>query len=103
MKDKGAAARTLCARLMATDSDPRSIQELESNLDDKSSAVRAAVARSIGQRGGASDIAKLEPVLSDGNEGVRLMAAAAIVRLSEPGAKPAVRRSRKVADTPPAK
>jgi HEAT repeat protein len=103
MKDKGAAARTLSARLLATDSDPHSIQELESNLDDKSSAVRAAVARSIGQRGGASDIAKLEPVLSDGNEGVRLMAAAAIVRLSEPAAKPAVRKSRKVADTPPAK
>ena len=101
MKDKGAAARTLCARLMATDSDPRSIQELESNLDDKSSAVRAAVARSIGQRGGRSDIPKLEPVLSDGNEGVRLMAAAAIIRLSQPPAKAPVRRTKKAAVTPP--
>jgi HEAT repeat protein len=103
MKDKGAAARTLCARLMATDSDPRSIQELESNLDDKSSAVRAAVARSIGQRGGPSEIPKLEPVLSDGNEGVRLMAAAAIVRLSQPPAKVPVRRTKKAAATAPTK
>ncbi len=103
MKDKGATARTLTARLLAADPDPRSVHELENNLDDKSPAVRAAVARAIGERGGTSDIAQLEPVLSDGNEGVRLMAAAAIVRLSEPVAKPAVRKPKKAAATPPAK
>ena len=103
MKDKGAAARTLSARLLAADADPRSVQELENNLDDKSAAVRAAVARAIGQRGGPTDIPKLEAILNDNNDGVRLMAAAAIVRLSEPEAKPAVRKSKKAAATPPAK
>ncbi|HLM99060.1 MAG TPA: HEAT repeat domain-containing protein [Bryobacteraceae bacterium] len=102
LKDKGATARTLTARLLATDPDPRSIQELENNLDDKSAAVRAAVARAIGQRGTVSDIPKLEPVLNDSNEGVRLMAAAAIVRLSEPPAKPVQRRAKKPAATAPA-
>jgi len=100
MKDKGAAARTLTARLLATDADPRSVEELENNLDDKSAAVRAAVARAIGQCGGRADIPKLEPVLNDGNEGVRLMAAAAIVRLSEAPAKRVGRRGKKA---PPAK
>jgi len=95
MKDKGATARTLAVRLLATDPDPRSTQELESNLDDKSAAVRAAVARAIGQRGGPPDIPNLEPVLNDSNDGVRLMAAAAIVRLSQEPVKPPRRRARK--------
>ena len=100
MKDKGATARTLTARLLATDPDPRSIQELESNLEDKSFAVRAAVARAIGQRGGRAEVPKLEPMLDDANEGVRLMAAAAIVRLSQPAVKPAVRRAKKAPPAP---
>ncbi len=94
LKDKGAAARTACARLLATDPDAGSLQELESNLNDKSAAVRAAVVRAIGQRGAMPDIVKLEPVMNDGNDGVRLMAAAAIVRLSEPP-RPARRRVKK--------
>jgi len=103
MKDKGATARTLTARLLATDPDPRSIHELEINLNDKSAAVRAAVARAIGQRGSRENIPQLEPVLEDANEGVRLMAAAAIVRLSEARAvKPAVHKGKKT-EAPAAK
>ncbi len=102
LKDKGAAARTACARLLATDPDARSLQELESNLTDKSAAVRAAVVRAIGQRGAAPDIAKVEPVMNDGNDGVRLMAAAAVVRLSEP-ARPSRRAAKKTPVQPSAK
>jgi HEAT repeat protein len=64
--------------------------------------VRAAAARSLGQRAARADIPKLEPVLNDSNDGVRFMATAAIIRLSEPPAKPALRKSKKAA-TPPAK
>jgi HEAT repeat protein len=96
MKDKGAVARTLTAKLLATDPDPRSIQELADALSDKSAAVRATVARSLGQRAARADIPKLDPALSDGNDGVRFMAAAAIIRLSQPAPKP-VRRPKKAA------
>ncbi len=97
IKDKGAAARVLTAKLLATDPDPRSILELADALEDKSAAVRATAARSLGQRAAQADIPKLEPVLNDGNEGVRFLAAAAIIRLSQPQPKPAVQRSRKPA------
>jgi HEAT repeat-containing taxis protein len=100
MKDKGAAARTLTAKLLATDADPQSIQELADALADKSAAVRAAAARSLGQRAARADIPKLEAALNDGNDGVRLMAAAAIIRLSQPPPKPAVRQPRKPAVAP---
>src|SRR5437868_1407180 len=48
IKDKGAAARALSVKLLATDSDPGSARELEFALNDKSSAVRAAAARALG-------------------------------------------------------
>jgi HEAT repeat protein len=95
IKDKGAVARALSAKLLATDPDPRSIQELADALDDKSAAVRAMAARSLGQRATRADIPKLEPALEDGNDGVRFLAAAAIIRLSEPPPKPVIRRPRK--------
>jgi HEAT repeat protein len=97
LKDKGANARTLAAKLLATDPDPRSTQELADALDDKNAAVRAAAARSLGQRAGRADIRKLQPVLDDGNDGVRLMAAAAIIRLSQPQPRSAARRPMKPA------
>lgn len=83
IKDKGASARTLSARLLGADSDPQSIRALEDALADKNAAVRAAAARALGQRAGLPEIAKIEPLLADGNEGVRYMAAAAIIRLNQ--------------------
>jgi HEAT repeat protein len=96
MKDKGAAARALSAKLLATDPDPASTRELEFALDDKNSAVRAAAARALGVRAARDEITKIQPLLLDNNDGVRYMAAAAIVRLSQP-ASSAVQRQKKFA------
>ena len=101
MKDKGAAARTLCAKLLSTDPDPRTVQELVDALEDKSAVVRAAAARALGERATRADIPKLEPVLNDGNDGVRFMAAAAIIRLNEPPPKRPVRRTKKAVQASP--
>ncbi len=92
MKDKGAPARALSAKLLASDPDPSSAEQLEQALEDKNPAVRAAAARAMGQRANRERIAKLEPLLTDGNDGVRDMAAAAIIRLSQPAPKLPVRR-----------
>jgi HEAT repeat protein len=95
MKDKGASARALSAKLLAMDPDPGSVQELELALDDKNSAVRAAAARALGERAVRDEIPKIQPLLLDGNDGVRYMAAAAIIRLSQP-APSTVRRPKKL-------
>jgi HEAT repeat protein len=87
IKDKGAPARALSAKLLSTDPDPSATWELQLALDDKSSAVRAAAARALGVRPAPDAIAKIQPLLLDGNDGVRYMAAAAIIRLSQPRPK----------------
>jgi HEAT repeat protein len=87
IKDKGAPARALSAKLLSTDPDPGATWELQLALDDKSSAVRAAAARALGVRPAPDAIAKIQPLLLDGNDGVRYMAAAAIIRLSQPRPK----------------
>ncbi|MCU1275946.1 MAG: lyase domain protein repeat-containing protein [Bryobacterales bacterium] len=95
MKDKGASARALSAKLLATDPEPGSTQELELALDDKNSAVRAAAARALGERAVRDEIPTIQPLLLDSNDGVRYMAAAAIIRLSQP-APSAVRQQKKL-------
>jgi HEAT repeat protein len=94
IKDKGAAARALSAKLLSTDPHPSSTRELELALDDKSSVVRAAAARALGLRAATDEIAKIQPLLLDSNDGVRYMAAAAIVRLSQPSASAVPRRKK---------
>lgn len=83
MKDKGATARALSAKLLGSDSDLETKRELEQSLEDKNSGVRAAAARALSQRGGKEELAKIQPLLADGNENVRTVAAAAIIRLSQ--------------------
>jgi HEAT repeat protein len=87
MTDKGATARALSARLLGSDPDPSSRDQLWEALEDKNAAVRAAAARALGERGGSQSIPKLQPLLSDGNDGVRYMAAAALIRLGQPPAR----------------
>jgi HEAT repeat protein len=83
VKDKGATARALSAKLLGSDSDPETRRELEQSLEDKNSGVRAAAARALSQRGGKEELAKIQPLLADSNENVRTVAAAAIIRLSQ--------------------
>ena len=103
MKDKGATARALSAKLLGSDSDPQTRLELEQSLDDKNSGVRAAAARALSQRAGKEELAKIQPLLADSNDGVRTVAAAAIIRLSQPPPNPAQRnRERKIIAPKPA-
>ncbi|MGH9407431.1 MAG: HEAT repeat domain-containing protein [Terriglobia bacterium] len=82
LKDDGAVGRSLAAKLLGSDSDPKSFDALEQALLDKNSAVRAVAARSLGERGRRSAIPDLEPLLDSTSAGPRFMAAAAIIRLS---------------------
>lgn len=100
MKDKGATARALSAKLLGSDSDPETRRELEQSLEDKNSGVRAAAARALSQRGGKEELAKIQPLLADSNDGVRTVAAAAIIRLNRPQASHPERRHEKKMSAP---
>jgi HEAT repeat protein len=102
VKDKGATARALSARLLGSDSDPQTRRELEQSLEDKNSGVRAAAARALSQRGGKEGLAKIQPLLADSNDGVRTVAAAAIIRLSQvPAHRPQIRKEKKISAPKP--
>lgn len=102
MKDKGATARALSAKLLGSDSDPQTRLELEQSLEDKNAGVRAAAARALSQRAGKEELAKIQPLLADSNDGVRTVAAAAIIRLSPPPPSHQRRRERKIVAPRPA-
>lgn len=84
VKDKGATARALSAKILGSDPDPKTTRELEQALEDKNSGVRAAAARALSQMAGPEEVGKVQPLLADSNDGVRAVAAAAIIRLSQP-------------------
>jgi HEAT repeat protein len=85
LKDGNGGGRTLSATMLGEDCNAHVLQVLEGELDtEKNWAVRAAVARSIGRCGNPDAIPRLEQRLSDPRNLVRYMAAAAIVRLSDP-------------------
>jgi HEAT repeat protein len=102
VKDKGATARALSAKLLGSDSDPQTRRELEQSLEDKNSGVRAAAARALSQRGGKEELAKIQPLLADGNESVRTVAAAAIIRLSQAPPNQLQRKTKKISAPKPA-
>jgi HEAT repeat protein len=103
LKDKGATARALSAKLLGSDSDPQTRLELEQSLEDKNSGVRAAAARALSQRAGKEELAKIQPLLGDSNDGVRAVAAAAIIRLSLPvPSHPQRKREKKIIAPKPA-
>jgi HEAT repeat protein len=83
LKDKGAPQRALAAELLAKDSSPASLEELEDALDDKNGAVRAAVARALGERKDRQALPRLEAMLSDKSDAAKFMAAATILRLTQ--------------------
>ncbi len=83
MKDRGAPARALAAKLLGNDSDPESLSELEQALYDKNPGVRAVAVRAFAQRSTRKAVPKLEPLLADRSDAPRYMAAAAIVKLTK--------------------
>ncbi len=97
LKDNGAPARTLCAALLGSDTDPKTLPGLEEALTDKNWTVRVAVAKALGARGDGKCIPKLEARFEDDHDAVRYMAAASIVKLSVPPAKGKSRKPAKPA------
>ncbi|HUS07532.1 MAG TPA: HEAT repeat domain-containing protein [Bryobacteraceae bacterium] len=81
-KDGSASARTLATVMLASDSDPASIRNLEEALSDKNWIVRAAAAKALAARGSRDSVPNIEPLLSEDRHRVRYVAAAAIVALA---------------------
>jgi|SRR5579883_1980436 len=81
MKDGGANTRALCASLLATDSNPETIQPLADALTDKNPVVRAAAIQALGHRLASNSISTFVPLLEDNHTAVRCMAAATIIKL----------------------
>lgn len=98
IKDKGATARALSAKILGSDRDAETTRELEQALEDKNSGVRAAAARALSQISGPEELGKIQPLLTDSNDGVRAVAAAAVIRLSQP--PPKSTRARKKTGAP---
>ncbi len=80
LKDNSAAARALSATILASDTNPESLEQIEGALGDKNWVVRTAAAKALGSRSSRGSIPKLERLLDDEKEAVRYTAAAAIVK-----------------------
>lgn len=85
-------ARAVAATFLAQDPDPASGKALARATNDKDWIVRAAAIEAIAQRGDPSLLPKVEMRFKDRNEKVRFSAAAAVIRLSVKGQKPADRK-----------
>ena len=85
------SGRAIAAGTLAEHPDEYCRILLEWALDDTHSEVRAAAAKGLAKCGNAESIPKLQSKLNDDHAAVRYMAAASLIRLSEQGAKDAVR------------
>jgi HEAT repeat protein len=84
-KNGAVAVRMQALNLLAEDCDAQTFKLLEAaSTDNKTWAEKAAAAKALGRCGNPDAIPKLEENLSNSNAAVRFMAAAAIIRLSEP-------------------
>ena len=92
LKNGAVAARMQALNLLAEDCDAQTFKLLEvSATGAKTWAEKAAAAKALGRCGNAAAIPTLEQNLSDSNVAVKYMSAAAIIRLSRPGADSATR------------
>lgn len=82
LKDKGAAARALSARFLASDKSAASRQTLVQALSDSSPLVRVAACRALALQGDRSSLPLIEALMEGKNEPNRAMAAAAVIRLN---------------------
>lgn len=85
--DRSAPARATSAILLGPDPSLDGLRELEDALTDKSWIVRAAAAQALGAAQHRGAIPSLLPLLRDSKPPVRYMAAASILRLSNPGSR----------------
>jgi len=87
-KDDESPVRAAAAKILATDPDPRSGEELVKAASDKSWIVRAAALDAIAHRGDPKLASQIVPQLDDDKDAVKFVAAAAIIHLSvDPPAK----------------
>ena len=82
LRDKGATARALSARLLAADRSTASRQALIEGLGDSNVLVRVASCQALAMQGDRSSLPHIEVLLGGKDEAARAMAAAAVLRLS---------------------
>jgi len=82
LKDKGATARALSARLLAADKSEASRQALLYGLGDSNTLVRVAACQGLAMQGNRSSLPQIEALLDGKNEAIRAMAASSVIRLS---------------------
>jgi HEAT repeat protein len=89
LKDKGATARALSARLLAADKSAASRQALIEGLGDSNLVVRVASCQALAIQGDRSSLPHIEVLLGGKSEAARAMAAAAVLRLASRGSRKA--------------
>ena len=91
LKDSQSSGKTVAALLLATDTSPESGNAVKVALGDKNWTVRAAAARAVALRDIAAVLSgPLLALLDDKRDEVTYSAAAAMIRLKQPGVKRAV-------------
>lgn len=81
-KDTASPIRAAAAKILASDTDPRSGQALIQAVSDKKWIVQVAALEAIAKRGDPNLLRGIVPAMSDKNDAVRFTAAAAVFRLS---------------------
>jgi HEAT repeat protein len=96
LKDKQASGKTVAALLLATDHSKASEEALKGALNDKNWTVRSAAARAVALRDLAPMYKDVAFLLDDSRDEVQYAAAATLIRLRQPGRKPARTKSAQV-------
>jgi HEAT repeat protein len=81
-KDTASPIRAAAAKILSSDTDPRSGQALIQAVSDKKWIVQVAALEAIAKRGDPNLLSGIVPAMSDKNDAVRFTAAAAVFRLS---------------------
>lgn len=85
LKDNQASGKTVAALLLATDRSPETLEILKTALTDKNWTVRVAAARAVGTRDATVLYDSVAMLLDDKRDDVEFTAAAALIRLKQPG------------------
>ena len=85
LKDANASGKTVAAALLAEDKHPEAVQAIREGLSDKNWTVRAACARALALAGRVDALKEIVALLDDKRDEVQYSAAAAVIRLKQPG------------------